>query len=41
MNFRTDTQRQSYFMEIRLAVAKGQGAGERWIGRLGLADVNY
>ena len=28
-------------IENRLVVAKGEGVGEEWCGRLGLADVSY
>ena len=36
--YKTVTDSQT---ENKAAVAKGEGGGERWTGRLGLVDANY
>ena len=34
-------QKQTHDIENRLVVAKGEGEGVGWTGRLGLVDANY
>ena len=35
------TEKKLRDLEIRLVVAKGEGAGVGWTGRLGLVDANH